>query len=95
MAIPDVPTVKEAGYPQLEDIIGWSGLWGPPGLPKEIVDAWAKALQGVKKDKAWNKFTKSLGSIPQILPPEETKAFAKRQYEVYHELGSKLGLLVE
>lgn len=95
VAIPDVPTVKEAGFPQLEDIIGWSGLWGPPGLPKEIVDGWAKALQGVKKDKAWNKFTKSLGSIPQILPPEETKAFAKRQYEVYHELGSKLGLLVK
>ena len=65
------------------------------GLTQEIVDAWAKALQGVKKDKAWNKFTNSLGSIPQILPPGETQAFAKRQYEVYHELGTKLGLLIK
>ena len=94
-AISNVPTVKEAGYPQLADIIGWSGLWGPPGLPQEVMDAWAKALQGVKKDKAWLKFTNSLGSVPQILTPEETKAFAKKQYELYHELGKKLGLLVK
>jgi tripartite-type tricarboxylate transporter receptor subunit TctC len=94
-AIPDVPTVREAGMPVLEDIIGWSGLWGPPNLPKEVVDKWVTALQGVKKDKAWNKFTKSLGSIPQILPPEETEKFAKRQYEIYHELGKQLGLLIQ
>lgn len=94
-AIPDVPTVREAGMPELEDIIGWSGLWGPPNLPKNVVDKWVAALQGIKKDKAWNKFTKSLGSIPQILSPEETKAFAKRQYEIYHELGEKLGLLIK
>jgi tripartite-type tricarboxylate transporter receptor subunit TctC len=94
-AIPDVPTVRESGFPQLEEIIGWSGLWGPPGLPQEVVDAWTKALQGVKKDRAWNKFTNSLGSIPQILPPDQTKAFAKRQYELYHELGKSLGLLVK
>ena len=95
IAIPDVPTVREAGMPELEDIIGWSGLWGPPNLPKEVVDKWVAALQGVKKDKTWNTFTKSLGSIPQILSPAETEAFAKKQYEIYHELGKQLELLIK
>jgi len=93
--IPDVPTVKEAGFPGAEVIIGWSGLWGPPGLPKDVVSVWVAALAKVSKDKAWLKMTESLGSLPYIRPPEETEAFVKKQYEAYRELGQKLGLLIE
>jgi len=34
--IPDVPTMGEAGYPQVE-VLNWQGLVGPKGLPAEIV----------------------------------------------------------
>lgn len=94
-AIPDVPTVSEAGYPELVNLIPWSGLYGPPNLPAEVVDKWTKALQGVKKDKAWNKITKSLGSIPYVLPPQEAKKFAKQQYDMYSQLCSSLGLIIK
>lgn len=94
-AIRDVPTVRELGYPGLEAIIGWSGLWGPPNLPKEVVDKWAKALKAIKKDKAWNKITTSLGSVPHILSLEDTKAFAKAQYKNYRALGKKLNLIIK
>lgn len=93
-AIPDVPTVYELGYPGLGVCIGWSALLGPPGLPKEIVDKWADALQGVKEDKAWNKITGSLGSIPQIRSPEATKKFVEEQYKTYDQLGRKMGLTI-
>jgi tripartite-type tricarboxylate transporter receptor subunit TctC len=33
---PQVPTMAEAGAPPLS-IVPWAGLFGPPGLPKEIV----------------------------------------------------------
>jgi tripartite-type tricarboxylate transporter receptor subunit TctC len=33
---PDVPTVAEAGMPELE-IYSWYGLWGPAKLPRSIV----------------------------------------------------------
>ncbi len=88
----DCPTVRELGYPHLEKVVGWSGLYGPPNMKKETVEAWQAALQKVKKDKAWNKMTKALGSIPQILSPEETYKFYKEQYEFYTEVGKKLGL---
>ena len=33
--IPDVPTVAESGLPGFE-MVSWYGLWGPPGLPRDI-----------------------------------------------------------
>ncbi len=36
-AEPDVPTVAESGFPSYE-VTNWSGLSGPRGLPREIVD---------------------------------------------------------
>jgi tripartite-type tricarboxylate transporter receptor subunit TctC len=35
--LPDVPTVAEAGFPAAESL-GWFGLFGPAGLPKEVID---------------------------------------------------------
>ncbi len=34
-ALPDVPTIAEAGFPQL-GIRGWAGLWAPAGLAPSI-----------------------------------------------------------
>src|SRR5256884_3033900 len=36
-AAPDVPTVRESGYPSYE-VINWHGLVGPTGLSKDIVE---------------------------------------------------------
>ena len=94
-AIPDVPTARELGYPDLERIIGWSALYGPKGLDKSIVGKWAKVLQKVSKNKAWLKFTKSLGSVPQIRSPEATAKWAEEQFSNYRALGKKLGLLIK
>ncbi len=35
-ALPDVPSIEEAGAPAL-DVSYWHGLWAPKGTPKEIV----------------------------------------------------------
>ena len=35
--LPDVPTVKELGYPNLE-LEGWNGVFAPAKTPKEIID---------------------------------------------------------
>jgi len=94
-AIPDVPTAAEAGYPALETVVGWSGLWGPPGMPDEVVQKWAETLQSVKDDKAWLKMTQSLGSVPRILSPDETRKFVDNQYNTYYKLGEELGVRIE
>lgn len=35
--LPDVPTAKEAGFPNLQTT-GWNAISGPPNLPQEIVE---------------------------------------------------------
>ena len=35
-ALPDVPTLEEQGFPNFE-ISSWYGLWGPAGMPKDVV----------------------------------------------------------
>lgn len=94
-SIKDVPTVAEAGYPDLQSIVGWSGLWGPPELPDEVVTKWVSVLDQLKTDKAWNKLTKGLGSVPSIRNPQDTKAFVQAQYETFKELTERLGMTIK
>ena len=95
LSIKDVPTVSEAGYPELQTVVGWSGLWGPPGLPDEVVTKWVGVLDKVSEDKAWLKLTKSLGSIPYVQPPAETKTFVEKQYLAFKTLTEKLGMTIK
>ncbi len=44
--LPDVPTMRESGFPQLETA-GWQGLLGPAGMPKDVVAKLAGELNRV------------------------------------------------
>jgi len=94
LAINEVPTVAEAGYPNLETVVGWSGVWGPPGLPGDVVEKWVMVLEQLKTDAAWNKLTRGLGSVPSIRRPAETRAFVEAQYETFKELTERLGMTI-
>jgi tripartite-type tricarboxylate transporter receptor subunit TctC len=88
--LPDVPTAREAGYPQLEAIVAWSALYGPPGMSAELVDRWTSTLQVAARDAQWIAATEKAGSIPRVLSPAETETFAAEQFAVYERLGRQL-----
>ncbi len=93
--IPDVPTASEAGYTDLEMIIGWSAIYGPADLPEEVVAKWSETMNALREDRAWNRMTTSLGNIVTIMSPEETKAFVEAQYNTYNDTLEKLGLQIQ
>ena len=93
-SIADVATVAEQGYPELETVIGWSGVWGPPNLPEAVTSKWAGVMEALKTDQAWNDKTKELGSIPSIMSPEETKLFVEAQYQAFNTITEKLGMQI-
>ena len=93
--LPDVPSAVEAGYPQLAQIVGWSALYGPPGLPRTVVDAWARVLQAAAADARWVSVTEGSGGVPRILSPAETEKFAADQFMLYDRLGKKLQLKLQ
>ena len=94
-SLPEVQTASELGYPDLEALVGWSGLVGPPGLSDEVISTWTEALQKVSEDEKWVEQTKSLGSVPKILSPEDTLAFVENQYSTFRDLVERLDLRIE
>ena len=89
---PDIPTARELNLAQMEDVMGWSGLYGPPGLPAEVVNKWVEVLKRVAQDPDWLRGNASFGAIPAIRSQAETEKFARDQFELYERLGTALGL---
>ncbi len=91
---PDIPTYTELGYPGV-DIFGWRGVIGPKGLPKEIVDTWAKAVQETMERKGWKKMVKAVGDVPHYMGPEEFKKQIETDFARYRQMAEDLGILVK
>ncbi|HLX80550.1 MAG TPA: tripartite tricarboxylate transporter substrate binding protein [Burkholderiales bacterium] len=90
--LPDVPSAREAGFPDMEKIVGWTALMGPPGLPKEVVDRWADTFARLAKDPDWISGNAKLGGIAAIRSAAETEKFVREQYELYDRLVTALGI---
>jgi len=90
--IPDVPTAREAGFPHLEAIVGWSALYGPPRLDAYALQRWGEVLQLASSDRGWLEGNARYGGIPRVLPPAATEKFAAESFATYSKLGRDLGI---
>jgi len=90
--LPDVPTSRELGWPDMEQVTGWTALMGPPGMAKEAVDRWTEALGKLAKDADWIAGNAKFGGIPAIRTPAETEKYVRSQYELYERLATGLGI---
>lgn len=68
-ALPDVPTIGET-VPRFE-VVHWYGLWGPKGLPADIVTRWNREVAKVLHTDAIAKWLQEQGLEPAGGPPEE------------------------
>ncbi len=83
--LPNVPTFKEVGLEPVNRM-AYYGIYGPKGLPKEVVD---KVNSGVKKaleDPAVRKRIEDTGSLVVANTPEQFAAQIKAEYEVYKKV---------
>nr|WP_315593879.1 tripartite tricarboxylate transporter substrate binding protein [uncultured Cupriavidus sp.] len=92
---PDVPTAREAGFPKLEAVIGWSALYGPPNMPVEIVRKWAGVLKSASTDARWISANATYGGIPRVLTPEETAKYVLENYHAYQALARSAGIKMQ
>ena len=90
--LPDTPNAKEAGFPDMEKIVGWTALMGPPGLPKPIVEKWAGIFTRLAQDPDWQTGNARIGGIAAIRSPAETEKYVKEQFELYDKLVTALGI---
>ena len=83
--LPNVPTFKEVGLEPVNRM-AYYGIYGPKGLPKEVVE---KINGGVKKalqDPAVAKRIQDTGSLVVANSPEEFAAQIKAEFEVYKKV---------
>ena len=77
-ALPDVPTIAEAGVPDFE-AAGWNGLVGPAGMPAPVVDKLNAAVVKIVQVPAMSTYLSSQGADPQTTTPGEFAAYIKSE----------------
>ena len=75
-ALPDVPTIAQAGYPGAEMVV-WNALFAPKGTPREIIAQINAAIgKGIADPTALERFSK-LGAEPPAAADRSPEALAK------------------
>ena len=77
-ALPDVPTISEAGVPGFE-ASGANGLVGPAGMPPAIVERLNAAVVRIVNEPAMSKFLSDQGAEPWTTTPAEYAAYIKSE----------------
>jgi tripartite-type tricarboxylate transporter receptor subunit TctC len=79
-ALPDVPTIAEAGVPDYDTGVWW-GFLGPAGLPVEIKAKLAKDCAEAVNAPAVVERLRSLGAVPIGSTGDEFADFIRAEYE--------------
>jgi tripartite-type tricarboxylate transporter receptor subunit TctC len=66
----EVPTVQEQGIADF-DVVSWNGFFGPPGLPRNVIDTINKAMHEIVAEPDIRKRYLDLGVQAQASTPEE------------------------
>jgi tripartite-type tricarboxylate transporter receptor subunit TctC len=90
---PNVPTVDESAIPGFE-VISWTGLAGPPNLPKPIVDRLNAELRKALAVPDVKQKLESMGGDPRATTPDEMKALVQRQYDTWKKLAVEANLSI-
>ena len=88
---PDAPTVTEAGLKGMT-IDPWAGLFGPAGMPKDVVDRIAREMKVVAARPDVREALDRIAFQLQASTPEELGAFMKSQLEVWRKGVQDLGI---
>ncbi|TMH13371.1 MAG: tripartite tricarboxylate transporter substrate binding protein BugE [Betaproteobacteria bacterium] len=92
--LPNVPTFTEVG---LEGVnrMAYYGIYGPKGLPKDIVDKVHAAVKKALDDPNVKKRIEDTGSLIVGNTPQQFAAQIKAEYEVYKQVVEKQKLKLE
>jgi tripartite-type tricarboxylate transporter receptor subunit TctC len=92
--LPEAPTMAEAGLAPVT-ITPWGGLFGPPKMPKDIVDRVARELAIVlAKPEVRDAFGR-LAFESRSSTPQELSAFVAEQLEAYGRVTRQVGLSLD
>jgi tripartite-type tricarboxylate transporter receptor subunit TctC len=93
-ALPDVPTFKEVGLEPVNRM-AYYGIYGPKGLPKEVVDKVYAAVKKALEDPAVRKRIEDTGSLIIANTPQQFADQIKAEFAVYKQVVEKANLKLD
>jgi tripartite-type tricarboxylate transporter receptor subunit TctC len=81
-ALPDVPTVRELGFPSLE-FEGWNGVFAPAKTPKPIIDRLQKEIAAAVRHPEVVKRFQDMAADPVGSSPAEQDAILRKQMDQF------------
>lgn len=92
-ALPDVPTLSEAGYRVLA--LGWGGIGSPHGVPRSIVERLNQEVARALKLPDVQERIESFGGTVRFSTPEEFARFVRAEFDrwgpVIKQAGVRIG----
>jgi tripartite-type tricarboxylate transporter receptor subunit TctC len=92
--LPDVPTVQEIGFPELE-IMTWAAEFAPAGTPRPVVDTLNRAVVTAMANPQMREQLKSIGTEVVTSRPEELGAFVKSEIVRVGDIVKRAGIRLE
>ena len=83
--LPQVPTFKEVGLEPVNRM-AYYGIYGPKGLPRDVVDKINAGVRKALEDPAVRKRIEDTGSLIVANTPEQFAAQIKAEFEVYKKV---------
>ncbi len=80
--LPDVPTVRELGYPNLE-LEGWNGLFAPAGTPRPVIERLQREVAAAVRHPEVARRLTELGAEPVGSSSAEQDAILRRQMDQF------------
>jgi len=93
-ALPDVPTIAEAGLPGYE-AHNWWGLLVPAGTPQPVVDKLNGALKAVLASEETRKRMETEGAEPLSMTPQEFGTFISAELVKWVKVAKDVGIKAE
>jgi tripartite-type tricarboxylate transporter receptor subunit TctC len=90
-ALPDVPTTGEAGV-QGADSPLWFGLWGPAGMPAELVNKINADVRKALEDPTVKDRLAKLGNDTMEMSPQEFSRYVREEMDTYSKLLKTAGI---
>ena len=93
-AVPDVPTIDEAGVPGYESYI-WFGLFGPKGLDPQVVQRVNAAVRAAVETPAVKERLVQLGNTARWETPEQVRETVKKDRARWAAVVKSVGATID
>ena len=93
-ALPDVPTVAEAGYPGYEHYVWW-GIVVPHGVPRRVQDKLRSELNGILQDPDTKKRLQMDAAEPRTISPADFRKLIHNDVKKWKDVAKSAGIRVK